>query len=157
MAHTHLHTSAATVRLLGPQYFPGKNTGAGCHFLLQGIFPTQGSNPCLSCLLHWQVDSLPLAPLGKSPSNSFELKSTACVHACPVVSDFMTPWTVAPQAPLSMGFPRQECWSGLSCPPLGDLPDPGIKPSLLHLLPWQAGSSPLRHPNFFSWLKSNDF
>ena len=31
---------------------PGKNTGAGCHFLLQGIFPTQGSNPCL---LHWQV------------------------------------------------------------------------------------------------------
>ena len=36
---------------------PGRNTGVGCHFLLQGIFPTQGSNPCL---LHWQVDSLPL-------------------------------------------------------------------------------------------------
>ena len=30
--------------------FPGKNTGAGCHFLLQGIFPTQGSNPCISCI-----------------------------------------------------------------------------------------------------------
>ena len=45
--------------------FPGKNTGMGCHFLLQGIFPTQESNPCLLCLLHWQVDSLPLVPPGK--------------------------------------------------------------------------------------------
>ena len=40
---------------------PGKNTAVGCHFLLQGIFPTQGSNLWLLCLLHWQVDSLPLA------------------------------------------------------------------------------------------------
>ena len=40
--------------------FPGKNTGAGCHFLLQGIFPVQGLTPCLLHLLHWQVDSLPL-------------------------------------------------------------------------------------------------
>ena len=44
---------------------PGKNTGMGCHFLLQGIFLTQGSNPHLLCLLHWQADSLPLVPLGK--------------------------------------------------------------------------------------------
>ena len=50
------------VRLLSPWNFPGKNTGAGCHFLLQGIIPTQGSNPCLLCLLHWQVRTLPLAP-----------------------------------------------------------------------------------------------
>ena len=41
---------------------PGKNTGMGCHALLQGIFPTQGSNPHLLCLLNWQVGSLPLAP-----------------------------------------------------------------------------------------------
>ena len=34
---------------------PGKNAGVGCHFLLQGFFPTQGSNPCLLCLLHWQI------------------------------------------------------------------------------------------------------
>ena len=34
---------------------PGKNSGVGCCFLLQGIFPTLGSNPCLLCLLHWQV------------------------------------------------------------------------------------------------------
>ena len=38
-----------------------------------------------------------------------------------------TPWTVAHQAPLSMGFPRRECWSGLPRPPPGDLPDPGIE------------------------------
>ena len=44
--------------------FPGKNIEVGCHFLLQGIFPTQGSNLCLLCLLHWQADSLPLHHLG---------------------------------------------------------------------------------------------
>ena len=45
-------------RLLWPWDFPGKNTGVGCHLLLQGIFLTQGSN---LRLLHWQVDSLPLS------------------------------------------------------------------------------------------------
>ena len=41
---------------------------------------------------------------------------------------FVTTWTVDHQAPPSMGFPRQECWSGLPFPSSGDLPDPGIKP-----------------------------
>ena len=41
---------------------------------------------------------------------------------------FATPWTVAYQAPLSMGFSSQEYWSGLPCPPPGDLPSPGIEP-----------------------------
>ena len=49
-------------RLLCPWNFPGKDTGVGCHALLQGIFLTQGLNPCLLCLLHWQVGSLPLTP-----------------------------------------------------------------------------------------------
>ena len=40
----------------------------------------------------------------------------------------MTPWTEARQDPLSMGFSRQEYWSGLPFPSVGDLPDPGIKP-----------------------------
>ena len=40
---------------------------------------------------------------------------------------FAALWTVAHQAPLSMGFSRQEYWSGLPCPPLGDLPDQGIE------------------------------
>ena len=49
-------------RLLCPWDSPGKNTGIGCHGLLQGILLTQGSNPCLLNLLHWQMGSLPLAP-----------------------------------------------------------------------------------------------
>ena len=57
---------------------------------------------------------------------------------------FETQWTVACQAPLSMGFPRQEYWSGLPCPPPGNLPDPGVEafsaaPAL------QADSLPLSH------------
>ena len=43
---------------------PGKNTGVGCHFLLWRIFPTQGSNPHLLGLLHWQVDSYSLSHQG---------------------------------------------------------------------------------------------
>ena len=43
-------------------------------------------------------------------------------------NSFATPWTIACQAPLSMGFPRQEYWSGLPFPSPGDLPNPGIKP-----------------------------
>ena len=43
---------------------PGKNTGVGCHTLIQGIFLTQGLSPCLLHLLHWQADSLPLSHLG---------------------------------------------------------------------------------------------
>ena len=49
-------------------------------------------------------------------------KSLSCVQL------FATPWTVAHQAPLSMGFSRQEYWSGLSFPSPGDLPDTGIEP-----------------------------
>ena len=48
---------------------------------------------------------------------------------CSVVSSsFVTPWTEVLKAPLSMGFSRQEYWSGLPFPPSGDLPDPGIEP-----------------------------
>ena len=67
----------------------------------------------------------------------------ACMRACPCVRVHVhacvcccfshvqlsiTPWTVAHQPPLSMGFSRQEYWCGLPCPPLGDLLDPGIEP-----------------------------
>ena len=47
---------------LCPWDFPGKDTEVGCHALLQEIFPTQGLNPHLLCLLNWQVGPLPLAP-----------------------------------------------------------------------------------------------
>ena len=48
---------------------PGKSTGVGCHFLLQRIFPTQGSNPCLLRLLYWQAGSLPLSYRGSPLPN----------------------------------------------------------------------------------------
>ena len=44
---------------------------------------------------------------------------------------FASPWTIARQAPLFMGFSRQESWSELPCPPPGDLPDSGIEPEFL--------------------------
>ena len=47
---------------------------------------------------------------------------------CSVVSDSSTPWAAACQAPLSMGFSRQEYWSGLPFPSPGDIPHPGIEP-----------------------------
>ena len=50
--------------ILCPSDFPGKNTGVGCHFLLQGIFWTQGLNLHFLYLLHWQAESLPLSHLG---------------------------------------------------------------------------------------------
>ena len=137
-------------RLLYPWNFPGKNTGGGCHFLLQGIFPTQGLNLQLLCLLHWQADSLPLSHMG-SPmpilhilylssvylytsyyaiALNHYIYSTLYMLSCSVVSSSLWPHGlyVAHQAPVSMGFSRQEYWSGLPLPAPGNLPDPGIKP-----------------------------
>ena len=60
---------------------------------------------------------------------SFKTLCFVCVFSHSVMSDsFATPWTAGHQAPLSMGFPRQENWSGLPFPPPEDLPDPGIEP-----------------------------
>ena len=55
----------------------------------------------------------------------------SCVCTCMLshVWSFATPWTVTPQAPLSMRFSRQEYWSGLPFPSPGDLPDPGVEPA----------------------------
>ena len=66
-------------------------------------------------------------------SNNSEVCIT-CLPACQVaaaVSDSVTPWTVAHQAPQSMGFSRQGYWSGLPSPSLGDLPFPGLDPASL--------------------------
>ena len=52
-----------------------------------------------------------------------------CVKSLSCVCLFVIPWTVACQALLSMGFPRQEYWSALPFPTPGDLPDPGIEPA----------------------------
>ena len=62
--------------------FSGKNTGVDCHFLLQEIFLTQGSKPCLLHLLHWQEDSLPLSHMG-SPRKHPPLRlDSSCLLLC---------------------------------------------------------------------------
>ena len=118
--------------LLCPWNFPGKNTRVGCHFFLQGIFLIQGLNPCPLCLLHWQVDSLPLCHLGSPcvysfPANSFIstifldsvyiygllLLLLSCFSRVQLCA---TPQMAAQQAPPSLGFSRQEHWSGLPFP-----------------------------------------
>ena len=63
---------------------------------------------------------------------------------------FATLWTVASQSSLSVGFSRQEYWSGLPCPPPGHLQTQGLNPHLLRLLHWQAGSLPLA-PSAFQY------
>ena len=96
---------------------------------------------CLLCLLcEWNHFDffLPLAPFFSqsviaSYQGWFSIIIYLFIHgggglvtkSCQTLS---TPWTVGCGAPLSMGFSRQEYWSGLPFPPLGDLPDPGIKP-----------------------------
>ena len=91
-------------------------------------------------------------------------KTSACIHCCLPLKElvlqfllkwkwkcyllspvrlFGTPWTAAHQAPLSMIFPRQEYWSGLPFPSLGDLSDPGIEPRSLAL---QVDSLPSEPP-----------
>ena len=107
---------------------------SGFPVLLQGIFLTRGSK---LHLLHWQPSSLPLAPPGKPIHSPSEwVKSLSHVRL------FATPWTVAYQASPSMGFSRQEYWSGLPFPSL-DLPNPGIEPGSPAL---QADASPSEPP-----------
>ena len=71
---------------------------------------------------------------------------------------FATPWTVAHQAPLSLGFSRQEYWNGLPFPPSGDLPDPGIESRSPALQTYSLPSEPPGKSNFvatsktFPWL-----
>ena len=120
-----------TYRLLCPWDFPDKNTGLCCHFFLQGIFLTQSWS---LCLLHWQVDSLPLShqwsPLWKClVAQSYP---TFCNPHGLQLAMLLCPG----------GFFRQEYWSGLPCPPSGDLPNPGNKPRPPSL---QANSIPLSH------------
>ena len=59
-----------------------------------------------------------------------------CIKSLQLCSTLCDPMDVAHQAPLSMEFSRQEYWSGLSFPPLGDLPNTGIKPMFLSISHW---------------------
>ena len=70
----------------------------------------------------------------------------SCASSFSRVRLFVTPWTVARRAPLSMGFSRQAYWSGWPFPSPGDLPNPGIEPTYLMSPPLTAGSSPRAPP-----------
>ena len=97
---------------------------------------------------HWS--GLPCPPPGHLPDPGTEprwyevkwseVKLLSCVRL------FVTPWTVAYKAPLSMGLSRQEYWSGLPFPSPGDLPDPGIKPRSPTLQAEALLSEPPRKP-----------
>ena len=71
--------------LLCPWDSPGNDTGAGCHALLRGIFPIQGLNLHLLCLLHWQIGSLPHCHLG-SPEEHAMLKNESMIILGPWLS-----------------------------------------------------------------------
>ena len=81
-------------RLLCPWDPPSKNTALGCHFLLQGIFPTQGRNPGLLRLLHWQAGSLPQRHLG-SPWNDAVPRDGPDDPQDPGFHSWVCPWNDA--------------------------------------------------------------
>ena len=117
----------------------------GYHFLLQGIFQPQGSNPHLFCLLHWQADSLPSEPLYSIPTSNhgwFEGRKNA-TRNCGARRDVKAKVKVLvtqscqtlcnSSAPLSIQFSRQEYWSGLPFSSPGDLPNLGFQQGSLAL------------------------
>ena len=73
------------------------------------------------------MDTLTLLKPNTEPKNILH----AMISCFSRVQLFVTPWTVALQAPLYMGFSRQEYWSGLPFPPLGDLPNPQMRDQTL--------------------------
>ena len=91
--------------------FPGTNTGVGCHFLLQRIFPTQRSNPGL---LHYRQMLYCLSYQG-SPTQLYAAAAAKSLQSCPTLCD---PIDGSPPGspPPSLGFSRQEHWSGLPFP-----------------------------------------
>ena len=113
---------------------PGKNTGVGSQSLLQGIFPTQRSN---SGLLHCRqifflLSEIPGKPIYlKLDTNSTQQATHWVTGGSGLVTKLSptltTPQTVAHQALLSQGIPRQEYWSGLPFPSLENLPNPGLQ------------------------------
>ena len=109
-------------------------------------FPSTGDLPDLGIKSKYpvspasQADSLSTELVGKPPYIIMSALSLSPVQLC-------SPWTVAHQAPLCMGFSRQEYWSGLPLPYPGYLLDPGIKPRSLTL---EADSLPSEPPDLMT-------
>ena len=107
-------------------------------WLADGCFKEQ-----TSCILTWHkrlgvslefpqiLSNIFITPISMSFSRPPHLYGCAVLYRFSRVPLFATLWTAARQAPLPMGFSRQEHWRGLPCPPPGDLPDPGTEPASL--------------------------
>ena len=94
-------------RLLCPWDSPDRNTGVGCRVLLQGIFLTQGSNPCRLCLLDLQMDSLPLSHLRSQCLNERWMISRRNMEQVGRSPSLAPTWAADP-APLPF-WPEQPC------------------------------------------------
>ena len=88
------------------------------------VSPCSSSSSFLCVSLHLWLCPLPLCPVSSSDAS---LPVSLRAYALSRVRLFATPWAVALQAPLSVGFSRQEHWSGLPCPPPEDLPNLGTE------------------------------
>ena len=109
-------------RHLWPRASPSKNTGVGCHALLQGFFPTQVSNLCLLRLLQWQAGSLPLAPPGK-----LGLRNTCqlfIMHAPFIMSSFGKSWKQRDTGTL---LANEGCWTPMKASVQMDTDTLGLK------------------------------
>ena len=97
---------------------------------LQGLVGWPTPHPFIMCVgFHPQSPAHPHTPVTmEGPCPLRRCVQAKLLQACLI---FVTPWTVAHQAPLSVGFSRQGFWSGLPFPSPGDLPHPGIKPASL--------------------------
>ena len=130
--------------LLCPWNFPDKNTGVGCHFLLQGIFPprdrTWASCAAGGLFTDWATSEATVVVLSSVVQS--RLFTTPGLRP----ARLLCPW----------GFYRQEYWSGLPCPPPGDLANPRIEP---RSPTWPADSLLFKppgmvFPKFLSGLRS---
>ena len=121
--------------------FPRQEYWSRLPFPSPGELPNPGIKLVSPAL---QADSLLSEPPGKPLIFTSEVKSLSPVRL------FVTPWTVAYQAPPSMGFSRQECWSGLPFPSPGDLPDAGIEPRSPSLQADALTSEPPEKESFHS-------
>ena len=109
-----------------PWNSPRQNTEVGSYSLPQEIFSTQGSNPV--CHIAGRF----FTSWATREAQEYWSGWLCCVLSrISCVWFFATPWIVARQAPLSMGFSRQKFWSRWLCPPPGDLPNPGTELTFL--------------------------
>ena len=127
--------------------FSRQQCWSGLPFPSLGDLPNPGIKPG-SPALH--ADTLPSEPPGK-PKIVYRLTESE-KRSRSIVSDSLRPRTVAHQVPLSMGFPRQEYWSGLPFPSSEDFPDPGIEPRSLALWADALLSETLAYDNFHQYL-----